>query len=143
MDVSHDLTTSEAWGREHPLNCLGQMEGGEAPSLDVDDELQEVGPRGNEGSQHRRCEVVGVVSRPVTKGATSGGTMASTVGRRAPKMAEASQSARLMLPADRGADIATARGDGAAMAPLGAGSQRIRAEEALGRRDSLRPTLVT
>jgi hypothetical protein len=44
-------------------------------------------------------------------------------------MAEASQSARLMLPADRGGDIATARGDGAAMhlsVPVPKGSEQRR-----------------
>jgi hypothetical protein len=34
-----NLANGEAWGREHPPDCLGQAEGGEAPGMDVDKEL--------------------------------------------------------------------------------------------------------
>jgi hypothetical protein len=35
-----NLTDGEARGREDPPDCLGQAEGGEAPGMDVDEELQ-------------------------------------------------------------------------------------------------------
>jgi hypothetical protein len=72
----------------------------------------------------------GVVTMPVMKGAASDGTGASATGGRGPRMAPTSQSARSMLPAERGADIAATSGDGAARAPPGAGPQRFRALEA-------------
>jgi hypothetical protein len=74
----------------------------------------------------------GVATSPVTKSATSGGAAASTAGERGPRAAYASLRAWSMLPRGRGANIAATRGDGAVTAPLGAGFQRIRAEEALG-----------
>jgi hypothetical protein len=86
----HNLANSEAWGREHPPDCLGQMEGGEAPSLDVDKELQEVGPSTLRGPSAAGARRRGVATRTVAKGATSSGATASTAGRRGPRMAEAS-----------------------------------------------------
>jgi hypothetical protein len=116
----YDLTDGEAWGGEHPPDCLRQAEGGEALVLDDDKELQEVGPRRNEGSQHRCCKARGGRDQAGHEGATSGGTAASTVGGRGPRMAVASRSARSMPAMEQGADNAIASGDGAAKAPLGA-----------------------
>jgi hypothetical protein len=69
---------------------------------------------------------------PVTKGAASGGTGASATRGKGPRRAPASQSARSMLPAERGASIATTSGDGAARAPAGAGPRRVKAIEIPG-----------
>jgi hypothetical protein len=45
----HDLADAEAGSGEHP------SEGDEAPILDDDEELLEVGPRRDVGSQGHRC----------------------------------------------------------------------------------------
>jgi hypothetical protein len=47
----HDLSNGEAEDGDHPPDYIGQPKGGEAPVLDNDEELQEVGPRRDEGSQ--------------------------------------------------------------------------------------------
>jgi hypothetical protein len=54
----------------------------------------------------------GVATMPDTKVASSGGTGASAAGGKGRRMASASRSAQSMLPAERGADIATTIGDG-------------------------------
>jgi hypothetical protein len=61
-----------------------------------------VGPGAMRGPSIASARRRGVATRPVAKGATSGGATASIAGRRGPGMAEASQSARSMLPTDRG-----------------------------------------
>jgi hypothetical protein len=71
----------------------------------------------------------GVATTPVMKGAASGGTGASATGGRGPRMAPASQSARPMLPAERGVSIAATSGDGPARAPPGTGPRRVKALE--------------
>jgi hypothetical protein len=48
----HDLSGGSARGVDHPSDRVGQPEGGEALGVDDDEELQEAGPRGDEGSQH-------------------------------------------------------------------------------------------
>jgi hypothetical protein len=55
----HDLSNREVGGRDCPTDYIGQPEGGEASILDNNEELQELGPRRNEGSQSRRCQAVG------------------------------------------------------------------------------------
>jgi hypothetical protein len=45
-------------GVNHPLDGVRQPEGVEARGIDDDEELQEVGPRGDKESQHRRHQVV-------------------------------------------------------------------------------------
>jgi hypothetical protein len=109
------------------LDYIGQPKGGEAPVFDDDEELQEVGPRCDEGSQGRRRR--GVATTPVAKGAASSGSGASATGGRGPRMASGARSARSMLPAERGANIAATSGDGAARAPHGAGPRRVKALE--------------
>jgi hypothetical protein len=47
----HNLADAKAGSREHPLYRIRKPEGDEAPILDDDEELQEVGPQCNEGSQ--------------------------------------------------------------------------------------------
>jgi hypothetical protein len=89
-------------------------------------------PRATRGPSVAAARRRGVATSPVVKGATSGGAAASAVNKRAPREADASLSTRSMLSMGRGANIATTRGEGAAMAPLGAGYQRIKAVEALG-----------
>jgi hypothetical protein len=74
----------------------------------------------------------GVTTTPVPKGAASGGIGASATRGRGPRMAPASRSARSMLPAERGAGIATTSGDGAARAPPGARPRRVKALEVPG-----------
>jgi hypothetical protein len=46
----HDLSNGEARGGDCPLDYIGQSEGGESPVLEVDEELQEMGPWRDEGS---------------------------------------------------------------------------------------------
>jgi hypothetical protein len=70
----------------------------------------------------------GVATTPFAGGATSYGPGASASGGRGPRAASTSLSTRLMLPEARGAG-ATARGDGAFIAPPGAGPRKVRALE--------------
>jgi hypothetical protein len=49
-----DLPGDRAGGVNHPLDAIEQPEGAEARGVDDDEELQEAGPRADEGSQHRR-----------------------------------------------------------------------------------------
>jgi hypothetical protein len=44
-------------GMNRPPDGIGQPEGAEPRGVDDDEELQEAGPRGDEGSQHRRRQV--------------------------------------------------------------------------------------
>jgi hypothetical protein len=45
-----DLADAEARGGDRPPDRIGQLEGDEGPIPDDDEELQEVGPRRDEGS---------------------------------------------------------------------------------------------
>jgi hypothetical protein len=44
------LAHPETWDGEDPSDRLWQVEGVEAPGANVDKEIQEMGPRGDEGS---------------------------------------------------------------------------------------------
>jgi hypothetical protein len=54
-----DLSGGSTGGVDHPPDCVGQPEGVEALGVDDDEELQEAGPWGNEGSQHLRRQGTG------------------------------------------------------------------------------------
>jgi hypothetical protein len=90
-----------------------------------------VGPRGNQGAQQLRRPAARSGDHPVHRRATSCGPGASASGGRGPRAASTSLSTRSMLPEARGAGAA-ARGDGAFIAPPGAGHRRVRALEVPG-----------
>jgi hypothetical protein len=54
-----DLSGGSARGIDHPSDCVGQPKGVEALGIDDDEELQEAGPQGDEGSQHLRRQGAG------------------------------------------------------------------------------------
>jgi hypothetical protein len=49
-----DLSGGSARGVDHPPDCVRQPEGVEAQDVNDDKELQEWGPRSNQGTQHLR-----------------------------------------------------------------------------------------
>jgi hypothetical protein len=55
----YNLSNREAGGGDRPPDYFRQPEGGEAAVLDDDEELQEVGPPRDEGSQGRCCQAAG------------------------------------------------------------------------------------
>jgi hypothetical protein len=91
-----------------------------------------VGPRHDKGSQHLCHQVVGsrdysgrgrglLLWPRIVRGREEGARAAST-----------SRSARSMLPAGRGASVASATGDSVLRAPPGAGPRRVKAMEVPG-----------
>jgi hypothetical protein len=48
----HNLSGGSAGGVDRPPDCAGQPEGVEAQHVEGDEEFQELGPRGNQGTQH-------------------------------------------------------------------------------------------
>jgi hypothetical protein len=107
------------------------LEGVKALGVDDDEELQEAGPWGDKGSQHRRRQ-----------GAGSGDHSSRRRGHllwlrticgqgEGPRAASTTRSTPSMLPGERGAGAA-AIGDGTFRAPPGARPQRVRALEVPG-----------
>jgi hypothetical protein len=112
---------------DRPPDGVGQPEGGEAPSLDDDEELQESGPRRDEGSQHLRRQAAGSRDHSCCKGCHLLWHRGVRNRGRGPRTASASRSARSILPAGWGASITATSGDSAFRAPPGAGPRRVRA----------------
>jgi hypothetical protein len=139
----HNLSGGSTGGVDNPANCVGQPEEDEALGIDDDEELQEVGPQRNEGSQHLRRQAAGSCDYSNHTGrAISCGPGSPTAGGRGPRAASTCRSTRSMLPGARGADAA-ATGDGAFRAPLGAGPRRVKALEVPGAARPATPCIGT
>jgi hypothetical protein len=78
---------------DHPPDCIRQPESVEAPGIDDDEELQEAGPRANEGSNIAAARGRGVATTPFIGGAASCGPGPSAAGGRGPRVASTARSA--------------------------------------------------
>jgi hypothetical protein len=88
-----------------------------------------LGPRRDEGSQHLRRPAAGSRDQSGRGGCHLLWPWGIHNRGEGPRAASTSRSARSMLPAGRGACIATATGDGVFRAPPGAGPRRVKAVE--------------